>query len=398
MFSLRAAFFVVLKTPNLRSHNPVRFAIGLALGVWAFPAIALAAIDDPRNAEPREGRGGNVVRVDAENAVLAEDPLPAYWVFPSSQVTIPLKLDAPAGSGGESVDYVTYLNPGLGTATFGPGESTDTIQRTYGGTEWENFYPGWRGEWAYFALTTSSSGLSIGNPRQLYFARVEPVSPGVRGEDCATCFLMNLFDVVFGLSPEAAIFSFFDPLCIVGAGNAPRPGGGFARGAGEEELGRTGLSAGRPLSSGGPISYGEVLRRYRNEILMSSAEGQFYANLYTQISPDLILAMVASPSLPIRIVSAMESWTSAFLSLADGQGAAAAVTQDMQDDLLSILQTFEEVGTPELASTLAFERKRLNLDQIAGLTIGEFQTQVETLGGPTSIAPMSWGRVKGLYR
>ena len=50
------------------------------------------------------------------------------------------------------------------------------------------------------------------------------------------------------------------------------------------------------------------------------------------------------------------------------------------------------------AQAIAFERQRLSLDTIAGLTLDEFQQQVETLGGTTAVTERSWGRVKSLFR
>jgi hypothetical protein len=70
----------------------------------------------------------------------------------------------------------------------------------------------------------------------------------------------------------------------------------------------------------------------------------------------------------------------------------------MQDDLLNLLQRFEAAASPGLASTLAFERSRLDLDSIAGLTMTQFQSQVETLGGPTAVEKRSWSDVKRRYR
>jgi hypothetical protein len=70
----------------------------------------------------------------------------------------------------------------------------------------------------------------------------------------------------------------------------------------------------------------------------------------------------------------------------------------MEDDLLSLLQTFQDVGGPDLAAMISFEKQRLELDQIAGLTMSQYQAQIESLGGPTSVEETSWGRLKALYR
>jgi hypothetical protein len=141
----------------------------------------------------------------------------------------------------------------------------------------------------------------------------------------------------------------------------------------------------------------EVLARYRDEILATTPAGQFYTDLYEQHSPDIMLGIASSPFLIVEITFAKEEWIAALEALVNGSGAQFVVTQEMQDDLLSILQTLEDVGSPELAAMIAFERERLALDSIAGLKMSQFQQRVDN-HGPVSVERSSWGRVKGLYR
>jgi hypothetical protein len=70
----------------------------------------------------------------------------------------------------------------------------------------------------------------------------------------------------------------------------------------------------------------------------------------------------------------------------------------MQDDLNAILDSFAAHGSPALAAVVTTERQRLHLDAIAGLDIGQFQDQIETLGGVSAVEERSWGQLKSMYR
>lgn len=142
----------------------------------------------------------------------------------------------------------------------------------------------------------------------------------------------------------------------------------------------------------------EILRRYRDEVLATTAEGLFYIDFYQVNSLEAIRASLASPTLIARVYRVATEWAPAFQALVDGQGGSFTVTQSMEDNLLGLFATYESVGSPAFSQAIAFERTRLQLDQIAGRTMTGFQTQIETLGGTSAVEPMSWGRVKGLYR
>jgi hypothetical protein len=198
-----------------------------------------------------------------------------------------------------------------------------------------------------------------------------------RGEDCVTCFwgwILFVLNITDGL--------------ICAAGNLPDLPA-LPDDAGE------GVRAGATPRGGSPIT---ILQRYRDEVLGATADGQFYADLYAQHSLDLSRAIVAAPSLAARLFNAHGAWIDGISALVDGNGGSFVVTQQMEDDLNALLDTFQAVGSPAVQQMLAFERGRLQLDQIAGLTMTEYQDQIEDLGGPTSVEPMSWGRMKALYR
>jgi hypothetical protein len=153
-----------------------------------------------------------------------------------------------------------------------------------------------------------------------------------------------------------------------------------------------------PSAGSRGATFEQILTRYRDEVLATTPEGQFYTALYEQHSLAMMRASVADPSFTVRAFLAHGPWIAAIDALVDGGGDGVLVTQEMEDDLLDLLSTFESHGSPELATVVATERQRLQLDTIAGLSMTQFQEQVETLGGTSAVAADSWGRVKALHR
>ena len=321
-------------------------------------------------ADPAAAGGTNTVRIAVEDAFVPEVG-DAFWVIQGPEVEIPLALGSPAPSGGYIVNTVSGLSPPLGTVPFPAGATSATAVRAFGAVPFAQFAPGWEGRASYFALTTTPPGLDVVDPSVLWIAQVRETGFTPRGGDnCFACFAEQLICYLLSHSPSECLF-----ICSLGAGPERSPA---------------------PASRG--VGWIDVLRRYRDEVLAASTHGQFYIDLYQATSPDLIRALVASPSLAIRLYHARTDWAAGFQDLVDGAGDTFTVSLSMQDDLLSILDTFEAVGSPALAQTLAFERARLQLDQIAGLSMTELQQQIETLGGTSALESRGWGRIKALYR
>lgn len=337
-----------------RSRVTVQVRIGLVLVL--FTAAAARA-----ESRATETRGVITASIDAADAYLPSNE-GSYWVVSSPEVEIPIVLDAPApGGDGFGVNTVSSLTPGLGTVIFPPGTTARTAARVFGDEAPVFFYPGWIARWGYFSLTSAGPGGAIGTPATLYLAWVAELASPAQGKDCAWTFFESL-------------------LCALRVPNFCPEGG------------RTTA----PL--GGADPPGLVLQRYRDEVLSTTQSGQYYAGLYDQLAIGAIRAIVAAPSLAIRILKSEDEWIPALAALVDGQGSTVTVSQTMQDTLLAILQSLEAAGSPALASALAFERDRLNLDGIAGLTMTQFQSQVVTLGGPTGVEKRTWGAMKDLYR
>ena len=134
------------------------------------------------------------------------------------------------------------------------------------------------------------------------------------------------------------------------------------------------------------------------KVLASTAAGQYYSDLFYQLSPEINQAVIASPTFLVRLWIAKDEWLAGLQALVDGQGDQFVITPAMQSSLDALLDTFESVGSSSLASTIAFERTRLGLGAIGGMTMTQYQTQVETLGGPTAVRPTTWSAMKAAYR
>lgn len=149
----------------------------------------------------------------------------------------------------------------------------------------------------------------------------------------------------------------------------------------------------RSTARGGVSEDVTILQRYRDEVLDGSSAGQYYIERYEEHSEAAGIAMLRRPAFLFDVADARGDWLAGLRSLVDGEGASVTISLSMQNDLLGLLDVLETEGSPELSTFLAFERGRLQLDTIAGLSMAQFQTQIETLGG-TTIAESSWGKIK----
>jgi hypothetical protein len=305
--------------------------------------------------------GTATVSIDALDAYLPERNA-AYWIVEDDHVDVPVVLSEPL-AGGVAIPFVS--NAVSSTLPFGPEQTRRTHTITYSSGGGKPFFPGWFLDFAYFSLLTEQPpGVTRGVPHTLYPIRIrEAPTATAAGVPCAVDWICAL-GLFLGWETSIA--------CAVGAGVAT-------------------TTAGTPL-------FVPTLRRYRDEVLDTTTSGQYYVDLYANHSQDIIHAIAAVPNLAARLFLQRSEWLAGLDALVNGQGDGFSVTPQMQATLLGLLQSFETGGTPALSAMIAFERERLHLDSIAGLSMSAFQNQVETLGGPTSIEGRSWGEVKRLYR
>lgn len=139
-----------------------------------------------------------------------------------------------------------------------------------------------------------------------------------------------------------------------------------------------------------------TLRRYRDEVLLGSVAGDFFIQLYQDLSPDLAIAILQRPGLYFRVSETWEMWMPAIAAQVNGQGAGFQITAGMQAALLGILTEFAEVGSPELAVQITDFRQSLDLDHVEGITASGLQARLES--SSLGVENMSWGDLKSQFR
>ncbi|MCP4545215.1 MAG: hypothetical protein GY835_01965 [bacterium] len=145
-----------------------------------------------------------------------------------------------------------------------------------------------------------------------------------------------------------------------------------------------------------PANDFETLRRYRDEILLGTASGDYCIQLYEDQSVATMTAILQKPTTIHRVAEVWELWLPAFAALVDNTGADFTITGEMQEALLGVMAELEEVGNPELARLVSDIRSNLDLENIAGQTADVLQTRIENDITPTE--PTDWGELKVRFR
>jgi len=139
-----------------------------------------------------------------------------------------------------------------------------------------------------------------------------------------------------------------------------------------------------------------TLRDYRDQVLLPSGAGDYYVQLYQDLSPDIATAILQRPALVYRVAATWEQWLPAVAAVVAGQGDSFTITTEMQTNLLNIMTEFQEVGSSTLANYMTQFRAALDLDHIAGQSAATMQSLIES--NPMDAEPASWGKLKTLYR
>ncbi len=145
-----------------------------------------------------------------------------------------------------------------------------------------------------------------------------------------------------------------------------------------------GSTAARSAISGDRLA---ILRAFRDQTLRSTAAGRYYANLYERLSPALIEALVAKPTLLPEIVAAEDDWIAALQALTTGSGSTARISSAMATNLRQILDHFKAAGSESLARTIDREQARLGLDDLTGMSAADLWQRVNEQGGPATCVP-----------
>ena len=95
-----------------------------------------------------------------------------------------------------------------------------------------------------------------------------------------------------------------------------------------------------------------TLRAFRDEVMLPSPTGRFYADLLEEMSLDLVIALLSPSSLTDQVFREWEPWVEGLQSVLDRQGDSFVITQQMIDGLLEILDVLIENGSAELKACL----------------------------------------------
>jgi hypothetical protein len=323
-------------------------------------AAAATVAANPSAPAPERPSGAITVSIDALDSYVPELNA-AYWMVDDPSVDVPVILSEPYPEGPVNIPFVANT---MSSALLFPSQTTRrtyTITYTTGGGK--PFYPGWFLDFAYFSLLPDQPpGIERGVPFTLYPIHVREASAAA----------------------PAGIACDVDWVCA------------WARFLGLVPFGDCGAEAGAASARRGTGQFVPTLQRYRDEILQNTPAGRYYVGLHEQHSLNVIRTIANVPSLAARIILKKTAWVDGLQALVDGQGSQFTVTQQMQDDLLELLQAFEQNGPPALATMISTERTRLQLDTIAGQTMTQYQTQIETLG-PQVVDERSWSQMKRIY-
>jgi hypothetical protein len=120
-----------------------------------------------------------------------------------------------------------------------------------------------------------------------------------------------------------------------------------------------------------------LLQRLRDERMASSAGGQYYIDLYDDLSLDLYGATFVDPGFYRELWDLKDAWMPAVGNLVDGDGQMP-VSEDMQARLQAALLRFQSDGSPALREAIEVERRALDLDRISGRPISWLQQRWET--------------------
>ncbi|MCI0553933.1 MAG: hypothetical protein L0287_23545, partial [Anaerolineae bacterium] len=114
-----------------------------------------------------------------------------------------------------------------------------------------------------------------------------------------------------------------------------------------------------------------LLYRVRDEILESSSQGQHYIDLYYSHSAEIATIMNTHPELAEQGMDFIDLMTPNLQALLDGRGDAVEITIEQVQKAEAFLDALIPFASPELQETIAQERQRHPLNQLAGVTMDE---------------------------
>jgi alpha-tubulin suppressor-like RCC1 family protein len=122
----------------------------------------------------------------------------------------------------------------------------------------------------------------------------------------------------------------------------------------------------------------DLLHALRDDVLLTTPAGRYYADLYNRTSPAIITALAQDLTLIKPIYDLMLEWTPVIQAVVDGNGAAVSITPDMVANARAVLDGIRAVASPELLAILDAEEAALDPSTWAGLTGAELLARGES--------------------
>lgn len=132
----------------------------------------------------------------------------------------------------------------------------------------------------------------------------------------------------------------------------------------------TSKGAGRPLDL-------TLLRRLRDELMVTSASGRYYADRYRRASSALARATFASPTLVYDLLEANRLWAPAIQSVLNGDGSYV-VDSAMINIYEEVIAKLAAEDVPGLSSLIALENARIDPSSLQGATAATFWDHIES--------------------
>lgn len=135
---------------------------------------------------------------------------------------------------------------------------------------------------------------------------------------------------------------------------------------------KTVRSSGKALLPNGDL----ISSRFHSEIVMRSESGRYYDSRYQQHALEFVEGLFATPIFLYDVNAAISAWSPAFQSALDGDGSYP-VDQRMEDTISIVVQGYLDSSGPALRTMIEQESQRMELHNLAGLTINQIIQRIE---------------------
>ena len=123
-----------------------------------------------------------------------------------------------------------------------------------------------------------------------------------------------------------------------------------------------------------------LLRGFRDGPMTNDPVWNYYRMRFLATTPRLIQSMLGDVDFTVSLQADYGPWILALDTITQDAGATGVVTPGMEESLNRVLDFFEMRGDPQLVQEIRFERERLGLDSIAGMSMDEFYAAMSIRG------------------